>query len=130
MADPRRATLRALISMLALGGALGCGDAAPVSAPGTLTATVESPNGDEGAALLHLVGGGVSFVEPLTGDLYTSALGDTTKVLVLLDAPGEIAFRFNVADTTQPPVTTVLQIADGENDLRTSLAGYRVRFTP
>ena len=109
---------------------LGCGDVAPVSAPGPLTATVESPNGAEGAVLLHLVGGGISFLEPLTGDLYTSVLGDTTKVLVLLDIPGEIAFRLNVTDTTQPPVTTVLQVSDGQNEVRASLAEYRVRFTP
>ncbi len=84
-----------------------------MSAPGTLTATVESPNGAEGAALLRLIGGGVSSVEPLTGDLHTSAQGDTTKVLVILDTPGQIAFRVSVADTTQVPVTTLLQIADG-----------------
>ena len=95
-----------------------------------MTATVESPHGAEGAALIRLGGGGASFVEPLTGDVHTSALGDTTKVLVLLDTPGEIAFRLNVADTTRPPVATLLQVADGQNQVRTNLAGYVVRFTP
>jgi len=121
---------RALILTAGLVVASGCGDAAPVSAPGTLTATLESPNGAEGAALIHLIGAGVSFLEPLTGDLHTSVLGDTTKVLVLLDAPGEIAFLLNVADTTQPPVATLLQVADGQNQIRPGLGGYSVRFTP
>lgn len=121
---------RTLLVAVALVALAACGDSAPTSAPGVLTATLESPNGSEGAALLHLVGGSISSVEPLTGDLHTSVLGDTTKVLVLLDAPGEIAFLLNVADTTLPPVTTILQVADGQNELRVSLAEYRVRFTP
>ena len=96
----------------------------------TLTATVESPNGAEGAALIRLVGAGVAFVEPLTGDLHTSVVGDTTKVLVVLDTPGDVAFRLNVADTTLTPVATLLQVADGQNELRAGLLEYSVRFTP
>ena len=110
---------------------LGCNDdAVLVGGPGVLTATLASPNGAEGAALLHMVGGQISSVEALTGDLHTSMLGDTTKVLVLLDTPGEIAFLLNVADTTLPPVTTIVQVADGQNEVRSNLAEYRVRFTP
>jgi hypothetical protein len=101
-----------------------------VGGPGVLTATLGAPNGAEGVALLHLVGGQISSVEALTGDLHTSVLGDTTKVLVLLDTPGEIDFLLNVADTTLPPVTTIVQVADGQNQVRSSLAEYRVRFTP
>lgn len=111
-------------------GPLACDDAAPVSAPGALTVTLESPNGAEGAALLRMVGGQISSVETLTGDVHTSVVGDTTKVLVLLDAPGDVVFLLNVADTTLPPVTRVLQVADGQNEIRASLAEYRVRFTP
>ena len=121
---------RALLFLAVLLGASGCGDVAPVSAPGTLTATVESPNGAEGAALIRLVGAGVAFVEPLTGDLHTSVVGDTTKVLVVLDTLGDIAFRLNVADTTLTPVATLLQVADGQNELRAGLLEYSVRFTP
>ncbi len=128
---PRQlASFRTLQFLVILLGASGCGDGAPVSVPGILTATVESPNGAEGAALIRLIGGGVAFVEPLTGALHTSVLGDTTKVLVVLDTPGDIAFRLNVADTTRPPVATLIQVADGQNELRAGLIGYSVRFTP
>jgi hypothetical protein len=109
---------------------LGCENTVLVGGPGVLTATLGAPNGAEGVALLHLVGGQISSVEALTGDLHTSVLGDTTKVLVLLDTPGEIDFLLNVADTTLPPVTTIVQVADGQNQVRSSLAEYRVRFTP
>lgn len=126
----RLASFRAVLFLAVLLGASGCGDGGPVSAPGILTARVESPNGAEGAALIHLIGGGVTFVEPLTGVLHTSVIGDTTKVLVVLDTPGEIAFRLNVADTTRPPVATLIQVADGHNELRAGLLGYSVRFTP
>lgn len=133
MSDSSRwlASFRALLFLAVLLGASGCGDVGPVSAPGTLTtATVESPNGAEGAALIRLIGAGVAFVKPLTGDLHTSVAGDTTKVLVVLDTPGDIAFRLNVADTTRPPLATLLQVADGHNEVRAGLLGYSVRFTP
>ena len=128
--SPRRPVFfGALLLLAGLLGTSGCGDAAPVSAPGTLTAIVESPNGAEGAALIRLIGEGVASVEPLTGDLYSSVLGDTTRVVVLLDTPGDIAFRLNVADTTRLPVVTLLQVADGQNELRAGLSGYSVRYT-
>ncbi len=127
---PHKALVAHAALFAALLGVWGCLDDGPRSAPGTLTAVLESPNGAEGAALIHLVGGGVSRVEPLTGDLHTSAAGDTTKVVVLLGTPGEVAFRLNVADTTQPPATTVVQVADGQNAVRDGLAGYQVRYTP
>jgi len=49
---------------------------------------------------------------------------------VLLDTPGEIVFLLNVVDTTLPPVTTIVQVADGQNEVRSSLAEHHVRFTP
>jgi len=126
---PRGARFRAVLLVWAMAAIWGCADAAPVSAPGTLVATLESPNGAEGAALMRLIGG-VTGVEPLTGDVHSSAAGDTTRVLVLLDTPGEIAFRVSVADTTRLPWAILVQVADGENEVRTGLGGYSVRFTP
>lgn len=117
--------LAALISAIGCGG----GDVGPVSGPGSFIATLESPNGVEGASLIHLIGGGVSSVQPLSGELFTSTSGDTTKVLVVLSTPGDVAFRVQVADTTQPPIVVLLQVADGDNRVRSSLQGYSVRLS-
>ncbi len=117
-----------LVVVLISGTGCGGGDVGPVSGPGTFIATLESPNGAEGALWIRLIGGGVSSVQPLTGELFTSTSGDTTKVLVMLATPGDVAFRVQVADTTQPPIAVVLQVADRDNRLRGSLRGYEVRL--
>ena len=132
MFDPSRRPVcsGAILVLAGLLSASGCGDAGPVSGPGTLTAIVESPNGAEGAALIWLIGTGVESLEPLIGDFHTSVVGDTTKVLVILDAPGNIVFHLKLADMSRPPRATVLQVADGQNELRADLIGYGVRYTP
>ena len=121
---------KAGLLLAVLVSAIGCSgaDAGPVSGPGSFVATLESPNGVEGASLIHLIGGGVSSVQPLSGELFTSTSGDTTKVLVVLTTPGDVAFRVQVADTTQPPIVVLLQVADGDNRSRGSLQGYEVRL--
>ena len=109
--------------------AVGCsGDAGPEIQPGILTASLVSPNGPEGAALIGLVGSGLGFVEPAGGRAFTFSRGDAIRILLLLDTPGELGFRISVPDVRSPPAATVLQVADGENALRGDVAAYRVRF--
>jgi hypothetical protein len=96
--------------------------------PGTVTATLESPNGAEGGVLIHLIGNGASSVTAPVGDLFTSVSGDTVKVLLLRQEPGELAFSFSLPDTTRPPSVRLQQVAGGDNQLRVSLADYTVRL--
>jgi hypothetical protein len=49
-------------------------------------------------------------------------------LVVVLDKPGEIAFRMSVADIRSPPTVTVLEVADGDDQVRETLAGYEVEF--
>ena len=123
--------LRCRIALTILLGALGgCTDTGPDIQPGLLVASLASPNGLEGAALIHIVGAGVGSLEP-TGDgrAFTSSHGDTLRVLLVLDTPGELGFRISVPDLATPPTATVLQVADGANALRLDISAYQVRFS-
>lgn len=115
-----------LAALLIAGGA--CADAGPDVEPGVLSASLVSPNGSEGAALINLVGSGIGNVEASTGRVFQFARGDTTRALFILDAPGVVAFRVPVPNIHEPPLATVTQVADGENGLRPDASAYRVRF--
>ncbi len=96
--------------------------------PGTMTATLQSPNGPEGGALIHLVGNGATNVMAPVGDLFTSVSGDTVKVLLLRQDPGELIFSFSLPDTTRRPTILIEQVTGGDNQLRASLSGYTLRL--
>lgn len=120
---------RLLISAVLL-AVVGCGgDVGPEIRPGFLTASLVSPNGFEGAALISVVGVGLGNVESTGGRVFTFSRGDTTRILVVLDAPGDLGFRISVPDVGTPPVAMVVQVADGGNALRADLSAYRVSFS-
>ena len=131
-------TSSTLLASLAVMGLAACGGndggGGPLdegrAGPGTVSATLVSPNGAEGAAWLRLIGPGLGAPEAIAGELFTSRLGDTTEVVVLLETAGEISFRFAVPDTTKLPTVELLQVADGSNALRTTLQGYQLRMVP
>ncbi len=116
--------------VLALAALAACADEGPVSGPGTLTATLRSPNGAEGAALVSLLGDGVG---PITAVGETEAYAHTgdgsTRVVLVNQAGGTLAFAVAVADTTQPPAFVVLEVAAPDDELRSSVAGYGLEFS-
>lgn len=117
-----------LFALLAL-GACG-GEDAPIDlpgGPGTMTATLESPNGPEGGMLIHLIGAGATNITAPAGDLFTSDSGDTVKVLLLRADPGELTFRFSLPDTTRQPTIRIEQVTGGDNRLRENLTAYGLR---
>lgn len=100
-----------------------------MSAPGTLTATLASPHGAEGAAVVSLVGEGVLEVAGL-GDVLvfkSGASGVTTLVLVS-PGGGTLAFTVALADTTRLPAATVEQVAGRDDALRGDVGGYRLSW--
>lgn len=106
-----------------------CTDGSLRLGPGTLTATVRSPNGEEGAAVLLLVGEGVTGVEQV-GDteIYATTSGDETRVVLINQTGGTLAFNVDVADRLRPLVAVVLQVAGPDDALRTDLASYVVEL--
>jgi hypothetical protein len=115
--------------MLALVALVGCADEGPVAGPATMTATLRSPHGAEGAAVVLLVGDGVGAITAV-GDteVYTHTGGTSTLVVLINQAGGELAFQVAVADATQPPEAVVQQVAGPDDALRPSLAGYALEI--
>ena len=105
-----------------------CGDAGPVSAPGTVTAVVVSPNGSEGAAVVSLTGAGIGDVTAASGEVWSRVEGGAVTVVVINEPGGELAFRVALADTTQKPLWTIEQVAAPSDVLRTTLASYTLEF--
>jgi hypothetical protein len=114
---------------LAALGAAGC-DPAPPAVPGVLTATLVSPNGAEGSAHLKLFGEGALEVRALDARTFSHQRGDTVDVVLVRDAPGELRFLIVVADTTRRPGAAVVEVADGDNRLRSGVGAYRVEIRP
>lgn len=114
-------------ALVLVGALLGaCDD----SAPGTLTATLISPNGPEGAAYVTLSGPGITQVTSLDARTFSNAVGDTVHVVVVRDQPGQLRFLIEVADTTLAPSALIVEVAGGDNRLRANAASYRLEIRP
>ena len=125
----RRASAFGLAALLATVAA--CGDDPTAGDPvrGEMRATLVSPNGAEGSAVLEVVSGALLDVAaPEPGvRVYWSQGG---KVVVLRRAPGQIAFRLLAADVNQPPELRVVEVGAPDDALRDDLSGYTVAVTP
>jgi len=99
------------------------------SGPGELVANLLSPYPAEGAAVLEV--SGVVGLGPVTadnGEVFYEADGSITRVVVILDDPGQIALHIRTQDVADLPTVTVVQVASGNNELRSSLDGYDVEW--
>ncbi len=96
--------------------------------PGTLTASLLSPNGAEGAAILEIVGE----VETVSGTNDVQAFSSVTpggkRVIVVRSSPGDLSVKLRVPDVSRPPQVSVIEVADGDDRIRASLNGYRVEL--
>ena len=104
MGLPRRLVAGMVLALL-LGA---CGDAGPRSSPGSVEVRVASPNGAEGSAVVAVFGEGIRGVST--------------------DVPGDLRFALSMADTTTVLQGVVLQVADGEDRLRSTVGGYTLEF--
>lgn len=109
---------------------MACADQAPVSGPGTLTASLRSPNGAEGAAVISLTGEGIGSMTGI-GDVTLFRADDVDRTTLVLVSPGggELSFSVALADTTRLPGAAVEQVAAPDDELRPSLAGYRLDWS-
>lgn len=127
----RRRVQVGLIASLA-GSIAACeGDrvAPPAPVPGEVSATLVSPNGPEGAAVLELIGAGLGDPTAPDGRLFAHRAGDTLRVIVVLEQAATIHFDVRVPDVSRLPSARVLEVADDFDVLRSSLSGYRVHLT-
>jgi hypothetical protein len=89
---------------------------------------VASPNGAEGSAVVTLFGGGIRGVSNASGRVFSEHVGDTVRVVVVAEVPGDLRFALSLADTTAVLQGLVLQVADGENRLRSTVGDYALEF--
>lgn len=121
---------RTLLPLLTLVFFAACTDEGPVSGPGTMTATVLSPNGAEGAAVVVLLGDDVGAITSAGGaEVYSYAGNSATQVVLINQAGGDLSFQVAVADTTQPPAFVLEEVAGPDDELRPSLTGYDLEFS-
>lgn len=64
------------------------------------------------------------------GDVYYDHAGVVSRIVVVMDSPGQIRFAVGADNVRNVPEVRVLQVADGENRLRESLSGYDVTVKP
>ena len=111
--------------------ALGCdflGLSGP-SGPGELHANIVSANAFDGAAVIEITGGlGIGTITSDNGEVFYQNDGGTTRLVVILDDPGPITFQVRVEDVAELPAATVVQVADGNNELRTSVSDYEIEW--
>ena len=124
--------LATVVSALCLSvAATGCdflGLSGP-SGPGELHANIVSQNAFDGAAVIEITGGsGLTWITSDDGEVVYEHDGSTTRLVVILDDPGPITFRIRVDDVAELPSATVIQVADGDNELRTSLSDYEIEW--
>jgi hypothetical protein len=120
-----------LLFLLISSPVLACSDLGPGEAkgPGAIHVDLVSPNGAEGSAVFQMAGGmGLGEVTSFGGEVfYNHDYGsETSRVVVILDTPGQIQFKIRTADVRELPEITLIQVADGSDDLRISLDGYRI----
>jgi hypothetical protein len=108
---------------------LACQDLGPSGprGPGSIHVDLVSPNGAEGSAVFEVTGGtGLGVVTVYGGEVYYNYNYGTgiTRVVVVMDNPGEIQFKIRTSDVGDLPTATVLQVAGPDDVLRSSLSGY------
>jgi hypothetical protein len=110
---------------------VACTDHGRPPGPGSLTATLRSPNGSEGAAVVLLAGVGVSEIRPIgETEVYSFPSGDETRVVLVNQVGGTLAFELVVADRRGPLVGVVTEVAGPDDVLRTDLSDYALEIAP
>ncbi|MDH3457522.1 MAG: hypothetical protein OER90_11855 [Gemmatimonadota bacterium] len=125
MWHPRALPVAGLVLVL-LASVMGCGTE-PLYR--SFDASVISPNGLEGAVVLELEGTFLGVTAPSGSQVFTHASEGVTRVVIVLTNPGNIQFTLTLDDLGEAPDVRIIEVADGANELRVPLRGYRVEFT-
>lgn len=96
---------------------------------GEYIAALVSPNGPEGGAILEITGGGVEEVVAASATLFRQPVTGGQRLMLIRDAPGRVEFRVRMAAGSQLPTVRVVQVVDGDDNVRASTDGYEVTFT-
>lgn len=114
-----------LLALSACDGGEGTGAALE---GGEFIATLRSPHGAEGAAILEITGTGVEEISASAATLFRQPVSGGTRVVLVREPAGAIEFRVRVAPGNDVPDVRVIQVVDGDDALRPSTDGYTVSF--
>ena len=119
--------MRKLFALLLVAGLSACSDEGPPPGPGSLVASVVGPNGAEGAAVVHLLGDGVTSVRVAGGtEVYVREYDSRARLVVVHPTGGDLTFEIDVDDVTDPPSFVVDAVAAPDNSLRSDVSAYSV----
>lgn len=90
-------------------------------------ARIVSPNGAEGSAIGEFAGT-VDSIMVAGGKGYLHSVGGITRAALILDQPGLIRFSLPKVAGGSAPSATVVEVADGANQLRAGVSGYQVTY--
>lgn len=121
-AHRRRGTVIAAATLLLV--APSCDSTGPES-PRAYDLRVASPNGAEGAAVLELRGP-VARVTAPAGLVLAHGDGDVTRVVLVLDTPGELRLAVNPATRGATVEATLVEVSGPDDRPRASVDGYTV----
>jgi hypothetical protein len=123
-------TLALALTVAGCGGSDGAPEG-PAVVPGRVVVELETPNGDDGAAVIYVRGPGIRSVTAVTAEhqVFTRSGGSVLRVVIVGDLePGPI-LSLDVHDVSESFGGTVVEVADRGNVPR-SPAQYNVRFRP
>lgn len=107
-----------------------CSDGSGKWGPGRVTATLESPNGAEGAAVVVLLGDEIGAVRSLGAtEAYSAPAGGGVRLVLVDRAGGTLSFEVGLGNLGRPPLAVVEQVAGPDDQLRADVSGYRVEYT-
>lgn len=125
--SPTRRAARVLLAAAALAIASACGSDAGEPRPSlTYAVELDSPNGDEGAAVFELEGDVAAVRAPAGSRVMTNDVGSVTRVIVVRDEPGAIAFEIDLAERGVAPDVSVVEVSGPDDALRPSTGSYSV----
>ena len=120
--------VRLLVSLTVLVALGACDDTGPEANPGMLTGVLVSPTGDEGAAVIRLLGPVMEVTSVDDTEAFAAHSQDVTHVVLVSQPGGRLQFGLRVPDVGTPPLAFVREVAGPEDQARTSVAEYRVEF--
>ena len=105
-----------------------CDNSARPGGGGNVDAVLVSPNGDEGAAVLDVTGTVESFTGTEGVSVYTTPTSTGTRVVLVRLTPGTLSMKLSLQDQDRLPAISVVEVADGDDRVRQSVAGYTVEL--
>jgi hypothetical protein len=129
MKRPWKLLLVVAVSVL-VASASGCADGGPPQ-PGFLYVELLTPNTDDAAVRLRIIGEGMSDLQAVPGyQLYSRARAssDSIEVAVVGELTGGDLLKFMVPDVNGGYAASLVEVASTTNALREPLTGYSLQL--